>query len=168
MLGIGLDNGIPIVPPRCNRRIRTPASTRAAALSGGVLISPCRMISGRSSIFFIFTSKQIIPYLLFSRQSSYAGASSRPQHSIVSCQRTIRSRDYLKTQTSNLKHQTSNFKPQTSNLSSVPWQLTMEWCKNCSIVRLFDCRTKHQAPGTKHQAPNNRRISAAASACPSN
>ena len=54
--GMGREIGIESVMPRCSFRRFIPASTRAAALNGGVFISPCRITSGfdiTSSIVFM-------------------------------------------------------------------------------------------------------------------
>ena len=67
MLGIGRENGNHINSPRCNLRSNTPASILAAALNGGLLIIPCRMISGFSVFRWLFISNSI-SYLLYSNQ----------------------------------------------------------------------------------------------------
>ena len=66
--GIGRDSGIDRVSPRCSRRKATPASILAAALNGGVLISPCRITSGLSLLVPLFSTPQIIPKLLYEGQ----------------------------------------------------------------------------------------------------
>ena len=48
MPGIGRERGSGIDSPTCRRRNSTPASIRASAENGGVLISPCSHTNGLS------------------------------------------------------------------------------------------------------------------------
>ncbi len=51
MAGMGRECGSASNSPRCKRRSKAPASTRAVGENGGVLISPCNQTSGLSRDF---------------------------------------------------------------------------------------------------------------------
>ena len=92
--GIGRDNGIDSPSPRCNRRNATPASILAAALNGGVFISPWSMTSGLSHVSATLFTRQIIPKLLCPRQPCLTfPARLAPPHTVASRTRRVSRRD---------------------------------------------------------------------------
>ena len=52
------------VMPRCNFRRHIPASIRAAALNGGVFISPCRITSGFDVTSIVFMARNYTKFVM--------------------------------------------------------------------------------------------------------